>query len=579
MNNQEIAEILHYVASCLEIQGEVIYKVLAYRKAADNIAALQEDICQSWQKGELDRIPGVGKAIAEKLDRLLSTGTFDLYERLKEDVPAGVVEFLRVPDIGPRKAAMFWKELGITSVVELYQAAQEKRLRLLPGMGAQAETRIRSSLEAYLHRLVGTRLPLGVAYNLAQEILAELRSVSGTQRVMAAGSLRRWCETVGDLDFVTSSESPDAVMERFATLPQVQAVLLRGSTKTSVRLRNGTQADLRVVEPQRWGTALQYLTGSRAHNIRFREIARRKGFSLSEYAITALDGGEEVKCSEESEVYTYLGLPYIPPELREDRGEFDTKLPVLIEQTDIQGDLHVRSTWADGQCSVAEMASAAADRGLRYITIADCLSSTDMAQYSLADRLHQQRTEVDEVNRQLGSALQILHGIEVEIRPDGTLGCSDEVLSGVDVVIAKVSTGLYADRSEATRSILQAIQNPHVDVIAYSAERIVGEPESTTLDYDAVFDAAACNHTIIEISAGPSIPHVNDVQARRALELGCVLAISSDARSQAEQGALCFGIAVARRAWAEAKDIANAWPLEKLLTWIQDHRTQHQDRQ
>ncbi len=346
MNNPEVAQTLTTLADMLEIQGEVIYKILAYRRAAENIANFSRDINELQREGQLRSIPGVGEAIAEKLDALLTTGHFDLLDRARAEVPAGVVELLRVQDVGPRKAQLFWKKLDITSIAELEAAAREGRLRNLPGMGAKSEAKILANIQAFKRRASETRMPLGVAYPLSHVILEELIQVPSVLRAASAGSLRRMRETIGDLDFLVASNDPQPVMDRFVALPVVADVIARGPTKASVRLSNGAQADLRVLEPARWGTALQYFTGSQAHNVRLREIAQKQGLSLNEYAITREKGSKEILCAEEAQVYARLGVPFIPPELREDRGEFDREIPRLVEQKDILGDLQMHTTWS-----------------------------------------------------------------------------------------------------------------------------------------------------------------------------------------------------------------------------------------
>lgn len=569
MNTQEVAQVFRYVADCLEIQGEIIYKILAYRKAADNISALTTDITQLWRDGQLRSIPGVGEAIAEKLDGLLSTGTFDLYERVKAEVPPGVVEMLHVTDVGPKKAKLFWKELGITSVNGLRRAALDGRLRGLPGMGEKSEAKILAGIEAYLRRSSSTRLPLGIAYPLAQSLLKELMYVPNVQRAAAAGSVRRWRETIGDLDFLVAADSPDAAMDCFAGLPPVAEVMLRGPTKTSIRLRNGMQADLRVIEPGRWGTALQYFTGSQAHNVHLRELALKQGYSLSEYAITRLKDDKEILCAEEADVYKHLGLPYIPPELREDHGEFDGKLPELIELKDIQSDLQMHSTWSDGQSSIEEMARAAQARGLRYIAITDHSQSLGVTGGLSPERLRQQQAEIDKVNRRMGSDFRVLHGAEVEIRADGALDYADEVLAGLDIVIGALHTGLRQGREKTTQRMLAAIHNPHIDIIAHPSGRIIAERDGADLDYEAILHAAAETHTLMEINAHPSRLDLDDVHARRAIDLGCILTINTDAHEPAGLDVMPYGVAVARRAWVAADKVVNTWPVEKLLAFVQ----------
>jgi len=572
--NQEIAEIFEHIADMLEIQGEIPYKVMAYRRAAENIAALGRDIYDLWQEGALRTIPGVGEAIEEKIDQLLRTGRLELYERLKAEIPPGLLEMRQIPDMGPKRIKAVWEKLGITTVEELEQAARAGKLRDLPGFGAKLESKILAGIEAVRRRKIAGRVPLGAAWPLAQEILRALHEVPGVQRLAAAGSFRRMKETVGDLDFLVAAEDPEAVMERFTTLPIVETVLLKGSTKSSVRLRNGLQADLRVIEAARWGTALQYFTGSQQHNIQLREHALRRGYSLSEYALTRVESGEEILCAAEEEVYERLGLAYIPPELREGRGEIEAalegRLPRLVTVEDLQGDLQAHSTWSDGQASIRDMARAAKAKGYRYMLLTDHSQSLGVARGLTPERLREQRREVESVNAELGDGFRILHGAEVEIRADGSLDYPDEVLASLDLVVASVHTGLRQDRERVTARFLAAIRHPHVHIIAHPTGRLLGEREGADADWEAILRAAAETGTLLEINANPARLDLPDALARRALELGCYLVISTDAHSPGELDLIHFGVAVARRAWATPDRIANTWPLERLLRWAHE---------
>ncbi|WP_376791791.1 DNA polymerase/3'-5' exonuclease PolX [Thermoflexus sp.] len=569
--NQEIAQIFENIADMLEIQGEIPYKVMAYRRAAENIAALGRDIYDLWQEGALRTIPGVGEAIEEKIDQLIRTGRMELYERLKSEIPQSLLEMRQIPDMGPKRIKAVWEKLGITTVEELEEAARAGKLRSLPGFGAKLESKILASIEAVKRRKIAGRVPLGAAWPLAQEILRALQEVPGVQRLAAAGSFRRMKDTIGDLDFLVAAEDPEAVMERFTSLPIVEAVLLKGSTKSSVRLRNGLQADLRVIEAARWGTALQYFTGSQQHNIQLREHALRRGYSLSEYALTRVETEKEILCATEEEVYARLGLAYIPPELREGRGEIEAalegRLPRLIEVEDLQGDLQVHSVWSDGQASIREMARAAKAKGYRYILLTDHSQSLGVAKGLTPERLWEQRREVEAVNAELGDGFRVLHGAEVEIRADGSLDYPDEVLAALDLVVASVHTGLRQDRERVTARFLAAIRHPHVHIIAHPTGRLLGEREGADADWEAILRAAAETGTLLEINANPARLDLPDILARRALELGCKLVISTDAHSPGEFDLIHFGVATARRAWATPADIANTWPLEQLLAW------------
>ncbi len=567
MNNSEVAQVLTTLADMLEIQGEVIYKILAYRRAAENITSLTRDVNDLHREGQLRSIPGVGQAIADKLDSLLTTGSFDLLDKARAEVPAGVVELLRVQDVGPRKARLFWKELGITTIAQMEAAAREGRLRGLSGMGAKSEAKILANIQAFKRRASETRMPLGLAFPLSQTILQELMQVPDVLRAACAGSLRRMRETIGDLDFLIAADTAGPVMERFVSLPVVGEVLAHGPTKSSVRLDNGAQADLRVLEPARWGTGLQYFSGSQAHNVRLREIAQKKGLSLNEYAITREKDGREILCAEESEVYRALGVSFVPPELREDRGEFERDIPTLITLDDLQGDLQMHTTWSDGKTSVEEMARAARSRGYRYILITDHTQSLGVAGGLTPEQARRQRREIDAVNARL-SGIRVLQGAEVEILADGSLDFSDAVLASFDIVLASMHTGLRQERNKVMVRTMSAIHNPHVDIIAHPSGRLIGERDGADLDWETIFKAAAETRTILEINAQPTRLDLSDLNARRALEMGCRISIGTDAHEPRGLDAMFYGVAVARRAWATAEDVVNTWPLERLLEYV-----------
>jgi DNA polymerase (family 10) len=374
-------------------------------------------------------------------------------------------------------------------------------------------------------------------------------------------------ETIGDLDFLIAADEAGPVMERFVSLPVVAEAIARGPTKSSVRLTNGAQADLRVLEPARWGTGLQYFTGSQAHNVRLREIAQKKGLSLNEYAITREKDGREIRCAEESDVYRMLGVPFVPPELREDRGEFERDIPALVTMDDLQGDLQMHTTWSDGKASVEEMARAARSRGYRYILITDHTQSLGVAGGLTPEQARSQRQEIDAVNARL-SGIRVLQGTEVEILADGWLDFPDTVLASFDIVLASMHTGLRQERDKVMARMLSAIRNPHVDIIAHPSGRLIGERDGADLDWETIFQAAAETHTILEINAQPSRLDLSDLNARRALEVGCQLSLGTDAHEPRGLDAMFYGVAVARRAWATAVDVVNTWPLERLMKYV-----------
>lgn len=569
MNNRQVANIFAEMADILDVQGASYHRVRAYRRAAENVAALGQPLEEVWRADELEAIPGIGKTLSAKIDELMRTGRLEAYERLKREVPEGVVAMLQVTGVGPRSAAQFWKELGITSVVELEQAARAGRLRELHGFGAKSEQNVIDGIEALKRRTGRTRL--GDAWPLAEELLAALREVPGVEQAASAGSLRRRRETVGDLDLLVAADDPEPVMARFRGLPQVEEVMLSGPTKTSIRTHEGFQVDLRVLEPARWGTALQYFTGSQAHNIRLRGLALDQGLSLSEYALKREDDGTEILCATEEEVYETLGLPPIPPELREDRGEIEAalagQLPQLITVDDLRGDLQFHTTASDGHHSLLAMAQAAQARGLDYALVTDHSHSLGVTGGLDAERLREQRAEVAAVNRELDGAFRLLTGVEVEVRADGSLDLPDEVLAELDLVVAAVHSGLRQGREQVTARMLQAIRNPHVDIIAHPTGRLIGEREGADLDMEALFRAAAETDTALEINAHPARLDLNDVHARRAVELGVTLVISSDSHAVNGFDVLPFGVATARRAWVMPEHVLNTRPVEDVLAW------------
>lgn len=568
MNNQEIAHIFQQIADILAIQGANRHRVFAYQRAAETLTHLERDVADVWHEGKLTEIPGIGKTLAEKIEELLTTGNLSFYERLKGEVPPGVVEMLHIPDVGPKTAGRLWKELGITSIEELEEAARAGRVQTLSRMGARTEVKILEGIEA-LRRRSG-RTPLGVAWFLAQEMLAVLREAPGVHQAAPAGSLRRMRETVRDLDLLVAADDAEQVMARFCLLPQVAEVLLSGPTKTAVRTDEGLQVDLRVLPPERWGTALQYFTGSQAHNIRLRGLARDRGYSLSEYALKRKDGSE-LLCAEEEEVYRHLGLPWIPSELREDRGEIEAALkgalPRLVERADVQGDLQMHTTWSDGRASVAEMAEAARARGLRYILLTDHSYGMGVAGGLRAKDLQRQRAEIEAANARYDD-FRILAGVEVEIRADGSLDLPDEVLAELDIVVAALHTGLRSGRERTTQRMLAAIHNPHVDIIAHPTGRLIGRREGADLDMEAILQAAAETGTAIEINAHPNRLDLPDIYVRRAVDLSVKLTISSDAHDPQGLDLLFFGVATARRGWATPSDVINTWALDDLLAWV-----------
>jgi DNA polymerase (family 10) len=569
ISNLELSRIFQLVADLLEIKGEVIYKILAYRKAADSLSNLGRDVHEYWREGKLTEIPGVGKAIAEKIDELLTTGQLEYLQKLSAEVPPSLAELLQIPDLGPKKVALFWKELGITTLEELQAAAQAGKLRDLPGMGEKSEAKVLAGIESLARRT--DRIPLGRAWPFAQELLNYLRGVADVEAAEAGGSLRRMRATVGDLDLLAAAHDSTALMQAFVNHPEVARVLGKGETKSSVEYVHGLRAQLWVHPPERFGTALQYATGSKDHNVRLRELALKKGLSLSDQSFLKKDGGE-ILCATEAEVYSILGFPWIPPELREDRGEIQAAqagtLPELIERSDVRAELHSHTTWSDGKLPVKEMAEAARERGFKILAITDHSPSLGVTGGLSIDDIQVQRAEIKAAQSELGDSILILQGTEMEIRADGSLDYPDEVLAQFDIVFASLHVSLRQPRQQITQRLLNAIANPHVDVIGHPTGRLIPDREGADLDMDAVLEAATQSGVALEINAHPARLDLEDIYARRAVELGIPLSINTDAHSPEDMDLMHFGVATARRGWVEAKDVLNTWDTEKLLAWL-----------
>jgi DNA polymerase (family 10) len=570
MNNREVSETFTLIANLLEIKGEVIYTTLAYRKAAESLLSLAGDVNQFWKDEKLREIPGVGKSIAEKIDELLKTGKMQFLEKLSAEIPVGLADWLQVSGLGPKKVSLIWKELGITTLQQLSAAAKDGKLRTLPGMGEKSEAQILRSIESLARR--SGRVPIGRAWPLAQQIIATLLKLPGVVAAEPAGSLRRMRPTVGDLDILVAARESAQIMETFTTLPGVMEVRGKGETKSSIEFADGVRAQVWVHQPEKFGTALQYATGSKDHNVQLRQLALDKGLSLSEHALTRIDGSGEILCATEAEVYAALGLPLIPPELREDRGEVQAakagKLPKLIEVSDIRGDFQTHSTWSDGKLSMLDLARAAARRGIKVIAFTDHSLSLGMVQGLTMERHAEQAAEIAVAQRELGDSILILHASEVEIKADGSLDYPDEFLATLDLVVASLHTSLGQERDKFTKRLHKAVRNPHVDIIGHPTGRLIPDRPGADLDMDAILAAAAESGVALEINASPFRLDLEDVYARKAKEMGIPLSINTDAHSEADLDMLPFGVAIARRAWLTAEDVINTWPTEKLLDWL-----------
>jgi DNA polymerase (family 10) len=573
VNNREIADLFDQVADMLEVKGEIIHRVLAYRHAAESIRELPRDLRAIAAEGGLDDVPAIGKIIAEKIQEILDTGTLRFYEKLAEEVPPGVVDILHVNGVGPKKAKMFWQTANITTLEALETAAREGKLRELPGMGAKSEAKILEGIESLKRRSADTRMPLGVALPVAEALLARLLAQPGAQKGVVAGSLRRARPTIGDVDLLVCAADEYAVpiISSFTKMDEVARVLGEGDTRSAVELHNGLQVDLRILPPERWGTALQYFTGSQAHNIKTRGIAQARGLQLNEWALTPTNGDPEILCATEEEVYQHLGMSYIPPEIREDWGEIEAaqqgRIPKLIELADIRADLHMHTVWSDGKLTVREMAEAALARGREYIVITDHSQGATIANGLSVERLLAQAEEVRRVDADM-RPFRVFHGTEMEIRADGTLDFPDEVLEKLDFVIASLHVGLRQPRVQVTARLLNALRNPHVDLIGHPRGQLIPDREGADLDMDMVFEAAKQNGTALEINANPHRLDLEAGYARRAAELGIPISINTDAHRAEEMDLMRFGILTARRGWLTADSVINTWSLDQFLAWV-----------
>jgi len=573
MNNLELVAIFERIADLMEIKGELVFKVQAYRRAAESLFLMVSDANQVLRDGKLEKIPGVGKAIAGKIEELLTTGKLGFLEELEKEVPPGLLEILKVPDVGPKKAALFWKQAGITDLNGLEVAASDGKLRTLPGMGEKSEGRVLDGIEA-LKRMSKRKL-LGEAWPVAREWLEWLRQIPGVIKAEPAGSLRRWKSTIGDIDLVAAVINPEQVMELFTHHQQVARILSQGEKKSSVELKNGFNIQLWMQPPERFGTLWQYATGSKEHNVHLREIAQLNGYSLSEKGLLDAAGREHPFLDERS-LYATLGLLWIPPELREERGEIQAaltgSLPRLIETDDLQGELHSHTDWTDGYATLEEMVEAARKKGFRFYGITDHSSGLGVAGGLNAERLMQQRHAVHSLQEKLGDSIHLLHGVEVEIRADGSLDYPDEVLAELDIVIASLHSGLRQPREIVTERLLKAMANPNVDIIGHPSGRLLPTREAADLDWEKVLDGALKSGVALEINSNPNRLDLDEVYARKANEMGILLSVDTDAHRPASLDLAVYGVSVARRAWVEADRVINTWPLEKLLGWLKSRK-------
>ncbi|MFB6641096.1 DNA polymerase/3'-5' exonuclease PolX [Streptomyces chartreusis] len=572
-SNDEVAALLQEYADLISITGGDAFRTRTYEKAARAIGGYHADVSTLDVKA-LKEIPNVGKSIAEKVVEYFATGSVSAVEELRAKIPAGVRQLTAIPTLGPKKALVLYEELGISTTEQLADAIHEERLRDLKGFGPKTEENILHGID--LLRSSGDRVLIDVAMSLAEDIVAGMSQVDGVERCAYAGSLRRARETIGDIDILVAAKQAAPVMRAFTELPYVSEVIAHGQKKTSVRTTKGLQVDLRVVPPDSWGAAMQYFTGSKAHNIRTREMAVHQKLKLSEYGLFDTETGERIVSRTEEDVYARLGLPWIPPTLREDRGEVEAglrgELPELIQEKDIRGDLHTHTDLTDGLAPLEEMVAAAAERGYAYYAVTD--HGPDMAMQRMTDeRILAQRERVRELDEEYGrrgrrGGMRVLHGAELNIGPEGEVDWPAEFLAGFDLCVASVHSHFNQDREALTRRIVRACENPHVHIIGHPTTRLIGKRPAIDVDLDAVFAACARTGTALEINSHPDRLDLRDEDILRARRHGVKFAVDSDAHAVVHLANLRYGVGTAQRGWLTKDDVINAWPLTRLRRFL-----------
>jgi DNA polymerase (family 10) len=569
VSNAEIAAILYEIADLLELKG-VAYKPRAYRSAAQTIESLGEEITAIAEQGELEEIPGVGESIAEKIRTVIEEGSLPYLDHLREDMPEGVRELMELEGVGPKKALFLHKELGISGIEELESAAKKEKVRDLEGFGETSENNILGAIEVWKER--HERFLLGYILRDAEAIERKLKEHDAVKNVCLAGSIRRRRETVGDVDILVSTDDPDTVSKFFRSLPEAKRVVMEGPKRSTIVVGQNLHVDLRVIEEEQFGAALQYFTGSKAHNIKLRKIALDHDWKLSEYGLMGRDGGDIVARKREEDIYEALDLAFIPPELRENRGEIEAaeegNLPDLIGYGDLRGDLHAHTKSSDGAYSVREMAKAARDRGCEYIVISDHSEGLAIAHGLSGDAIKHQAKEIEKVNADLED-ITVLHGIEANIDMGGNIDVKKSILRDLDFVVGSVHSGFKQTEKEMTERVVTAIHNDHLDMFGHPTGRLIQKREPYAIDLDTVFEEAASAGVLLEINAFPTRLDLSDAHCRRARDAGVMLGIGTDAHDVDHLRFLDLGVAVARRGWLEAGDVVNTRSLDDLRSWLE----------
>ncbi len=564
VKNREIAKILYEMADLLEIKGED-FKPRAYRRAAINIESLAVDIEELYKRNELEKIPGVGKSIAEKIKEYIETGTIKKWEELKKEIPVDIESLSSVEGVGPKMIKVLYEKLGVKNIDDLERVARQGRIRRLKGFGVKTEKKILEAIE--FARKKYERFILGYVLPEAMQIVDVLKP--HVSKISLAGSIRRRKETVGDVDILAVSPKPKEVMDIFTSMKGVETVLAKGITKSSIRMSSGIQIDLRIVEESSFGSALQYFTGSKEHNIALRKIAIKRGWKLNEYGL--FEGEKKIAGREEEEIYEKLGMQWIPPELRENRGEIEAAmmhaLPELVDYNDIKGDLHTHTKWSDGANTIEEMAMEAKRIGHEYIAITDHAGRLRVAGSMDEAAIKEQAREIERLRERI-DGIEILHGVEANIMKDGSIDISNEVMKELDFVIASIHSAFRMEEKEMTSRLIKAMENEYVKIIGHPTGRILMKRDAIKLDMDAVLDAAKDNGIVMEINAYPERLDLNDINVKLAIEHGVKLSIGTDSHNREHLRYYGLGVAVARRGWAERKHIINTMHAKELKKFL-----------
>ncbi len=568
--NDHVEQVLLEFADLLSILSDDPFKPRAYEKAARAVGGYHADVSELDLKGIL-QIPSVGKSIADKIHEVQQTGTFADLEALRAKIPSGVREMMAIPGLGPKKAMALYQALGVSSVEELVAAIDGDRLADLKGFGPKTQDNILRGVQQL--SASGGRVLVSVALDVAQAMLDPLTSLPQVRRAAYAGSLRRMRETIGDVDLLVASTEPEPIMDAFVRLPSVTRVLANGETKSSILTDRGLQVDLRVVPPDVWGAAMIYFTGSKAHNVRIREMAVRAGLKLNEYGLFDAKNGELLAARTEEEVYERLGLPYIPPTLREDRGEVEAALsgdlPRVVQVKDLRGDLHTHTNLTDGLASLEEMLDTADGLGYAYYAVTD--HAPNLAMQRMTDeKMLAQRARLDRLRAD--HPMTLLHGTELNIDPDGEVDWPEEFLAGFDLTVASIHSHFTQPRAEITRRMIRAMENPYVNVIGHPTARSIGKRPAIDLDLDAVFEAAARTGTALEINSFPERLDLSDEHILRARRYGVKFAVNTDAHAPVHLPLIRYGVATAQRGWLTKEDVINTWPLAKLRRFLRKGR-------